>query len=484
MLDLVLVTPDYHCGVVESAGSWLNCGFVYIAGELRRHGVRVQIYDAMTKRHSVRRIGQELAARQPKAVASTAYTSTFPAAAALLKQVKKLIPNCVTIIGGVHPTFMWEEVLTDCPWIDVVVRGEGEEVLPRLMAVLNSREKWQEIAGLAFRATSGQIVTTGQAPFIQDLDRIEGAWDLVEWQDYTYYIFPGSRLGVISTSRGCQHNCSFCSQQKYWQQKWRGRSAEAVCREIELLATRYGVNVLLIADEYPTADRQRWEAILDWLCWRKLDLKLLLETRVDDVVRDRDLMAKYRQAGIVHIYVGVESTEQERLDLFQKGIQLNQSMEALEIINSHDIVSETSFVLGTAEETPESIARTLELAKIYNPDFAHFLLLAPWPYADIYNQLVPYIETEDYAKYNLVEPVMRSRTMSRNELMDAVLACYKEFYFHKLGQWAQLPAGFKRDYLFRSMRVILKNSFITQHVNKLGGMPQKIKELLSKTGVV
>lgn len=477
MAKIMFITPDYHCGVVESAGKWLNCGFVYMAQGLLEDGHQVVIYDAMTKNHRLNRIKKEIALFAPDIVVTSAYTSTMPAAAKLLQAVKEINPAIMTIIGGVHPSFLYVEVLRQHPYIDYVVREEGEITLKELVGILTRDGDLFNVRGIACR--DGQnIMATPSRPFIEDLDTISGAWDLVDWPDYTYYIFPGSRLAVISTSRGCKHDCQFCSQQKFWHQSWRGRSVQSVTGEIALLHSKYKVDVFLIADEYPTCDRERWEAILDWLIDRDLGIKVLLETRVDDIVRDADIMWKYKKAGVAHIYIGVEATSQETLDRFKKGIGTNDSKAALDIINSHNIVTETSFVLGTPEETRDSIRETLELAKVYNPDFAHFLLLAPWPYADMYAELKPHIETFDYSEYNLVAPVIRPTSMSREELFKEVLHCYQDFYFYKLSQWKDLTDPFKKSYVLKSMKVILNNSFITQHVPMLGTMPKKVKDLI------
>lgn len=487
-MRILLATPDYHTGILESVGKWVNCGFVYMAGELKKDGHEVIIYDAMSKGHRLATIRRNIARMKPAVVATTAYTSSMPAAARLLEEAKKSLPQAVTVIGGVHPSFCYEEVLESHPWIDVVVVGEGEVTMRELMAVLAKKgsevalspegreEHLAGVAGLAFRGREG-IVFTGPRPFIENLDEVEGAWDLVEWKDYTYYVFPRSTLAVISTSRGCKHDCRFCSQQKFWHQSWRARSPEKVLAEIEMLHRRFGVNVIMFADEYPTCDRQRWEAILDGLIERRLDVQFLMETRVDDIVRDADIMNKYREAGIVHIYVGVEATDQVKLDRFKKGILENDSKKALDLINEHGIVSETSFVLGVPEETEESIRATLELAKEYNPDFGHFLLLTPWPYADMYDELKPFIEVKDYSLYNLVTPIIKPHAMTRERLLDLVLDCYREFYFYKMGQWKKMQDPFKKEYLLRSMKIVMRNSFLTQYLSRLGNIPPKLREI-------
>ena len=173
-----------------------------------------------------------------------------------------------------------------------------------------------------------------------------------------------SRLAIVSSSRGCSQQCSFCSQQLFWQRNWRGRSPENFVGELEYLRDTYGVNVVMISDETPTLERERWEKILDLLIERNVGTKILMETRVDDILRDEDIMWKYQKAMIDHIYVGVEATTQEALDIFKKDIKVEQSKKALDLINKYNIVSETSFVLGMPDDTVEKIRNTVELAKV------------------------------------------------------------------------------------------------------------------------
>ncbi|EKD40769.1 MAG: hypothetical protein ACD_74C00187G0003, partial [uncultured bacterium] len=281
-----LVTPPYHSGVVESAGTWLNLGFVYIAGSLRQCGYEVDYYDAMAHWHTWDDIKARLRSFKPQVVATTAYTASIVDALDLLRLAKEINPQTITVLGNVHATFCYDELLSDpeCP-IDFIVRGEGEQTLPRLLDCLNAGGDAAQIPGLAFRRDK-EIAVTEAASFIADLDTLTPAWDLVEWPIYSYHPKPGSTLAIVSSSRGCRMNCSFCSQQLFWQRTWRGRNPECFVAELELLRDRFGVDVVMLADEIPTLDRRRWEKILDLLIQRKVGVKLLMETRVDDILRD------------------------------------------------------------------------------------------------------------------------------------------------------------------------------------------------------
>ncbi|MEN8262916.1 MAG: cobalamin-dependent protein [Nitrospirota bacterium] len=475
---VLFITPPYHCGVVEVAGHWIPLTFVYLAGAVREAGFRPVIYDAMTKRHGHKEIKKRIKEEKPRYVASTAITSTVVDALEVLKNAKELNPDVITIIGGVHPNFMFEEVLENS-YVDYVVRGEGEETLTELLLSLEKGKGLEKVKGISYR-NKGKVVSTPPRPFIKDLDSLPAAWDLIEWKDYRYFVIPKSRLGSVSTSRGCSHDCTFCSQQKFWHQSWRGRKPESIVMEIEHLRKHFGVNVFLLPDEHPTHERDRWEKLLDLLIENELDIYLLMETRAEDIVRDRDILWKYRRAGIVHIYIGVEATDQETLDLIKKDVNVEIGMEAIRLIHEHDMITETSFLLGFPHETKQSAAKTLKLSKIYNPDFAHYLALAPWPYAEMYKELKPYIKIYDYRKYNLIDPVIKPENMSLKAIDWAIIDSYRSFYMGKLKELMTMKDEFKRRYLLRSMKLIMNSSFIVDKLGSLGEMPPQVKALMNK----
>ncbi len=474
---ILLITPPYHSGVVESAGVWLNVGFVYIAGSLRRAGYEPVIYDAMSHWHEYDDIGKRIEAEQPDVVATTAFTAEIVDALEVLKLAKKINPKVITVIGNVHPTFCYEEILRapDNP-VDYIVRGEGEETMVDLMNALAAQDELSAVKGIAYRQ-KGMIVVTPQREYIKDLDSLPMAWDLVDWSIYTYKPMEGSILAIVSSSRGCSQKCSFCSQQLFWERTWRGRSPENFVAELEYLRDTYGVNVVMLADETPTLDRKRWEAILDLLIERRVGTKILMETRVDDILRDEDIMEKYKEAKIDHIYVGVESTSQATLDIFNKNIKVEESRRALQLINEYDIVSETSFVLGMPGDTVESIRSTVELAKFYNPDLAFFLAIAPWPYSEIYADLKDHIAVQDYRKYNLVEPVLKPEQMTLDEVSAELGKAAREFYVHKMNTLDEMTPR-KREFMIKVVHIIATSSYLAKTMK--GTMPQDVKAMLEK----
>ena len=463
--QILLVTPPYHSGVVESAGSWMPLSLLYVGGALQTAGFGVALYDAMTKFHTHDEVRATLRLEQPNAVMVSCVTATVVDGIEVCRMAKEEIPGVLTVLGGTHPTFMYEEILREHPEVDVVVCGEGELTSVELMQAWEARADLAKVNGLAFRR-DGKVLATPKRAFIHNLDVLEPSWNLVPWKEYTYRPKPDSILAVISSSRGCKQHCSFCSQRLFWKESWRAVSAKRFVDQIQMLRDQYGVDVAMIADEIPTLDEARWQRILDLLIERNLGTTLLMETRVDDILRDAEILPRYRQAGIEHIYVGVESVNQATLDVFKKDAKVEQGKRAIELINANNIISETSFVMGMPDETPAEMQRTIELAKFYDPDMAFFLAITPWPYADLYESVKDHIVTRDYRKYNLVEPVIKPVSMTIDEVRAELFRGFREFYHDKMKRMATMPP-WKQEFMKSLMKLLMEHSYLRDQMADL-----------------
>ncbi|MGC4116859.1 MAG: radical SAM protein [Myxococcales bacterium] len=474
-MRVLFVTPPYHCGVVEAAGRWIPLQLVYLAGAARAAGFDCEIYDAMSLAVDHAAIEKRLDESRPDVVCISAITSTYPDAAVIARAAKAR--GATTVMGGVHPSFMFREVLASGD-VDYVVVGEGETTLAELLRCLSAKDDPKKVPGLAF-VRDGQPLRTAARPRLESLDPLPMAWDLLDWTPYTLFVQPGSRLAAVSTSRGCMYACSFCSQTQFWEKTWRARSPECVADEIARLKRDFGVTVVLLTDEYPTGERERWQRLMQRLVELDLGVDLLLETRAQDIVRDEDLLPLWRKAGVLHVYIGVEATDQATLDLVNKESSVDAGRKALQLLKQHGFISETSFVLGFPNETPEHVQETLRLSKQYDPDFAHYLALAPWPYAPLGKELDAKIATRDYRKYNLIDPVIQPDAMSLADIDRAIAECYRSFYMEKAMEFVRLPPGPRREYLLMSTKLIMGTSFVKSKMAAAGGMPEDVKRMLA-----
>jgi len=477
--EILLLTPPYHCGVVEAAGRWLPLNLLYVAQAARAAGVEPSLYDSASLFTGWDEIRAELRARKPRFVGSYAITATIDKCLEMGRIVKQELPDAIYILGGVHPTFMWQEVLEapDSP-VDYIVRGEGERSTEMLLRALSKGGDPERVPGVAWRGSGGEAHSNPPTPFMPDLEDYPADFDIVDWPVYRYFVIPDARLGAVATSRGCRYSCTFCSQQKFWKKSWRGREPAAVVEEIRRLYDDHGVSVILLTDEYPTEEPDRWEEFLDRMIALKREIYLLMETRAPDIVRDARMLPKYRRAGIVHVYIGLEATDQAILDRVQKNASVEEGRESIELIAAHGMLSETSFVLGFPEETEASVKRTLEAARYFSPDMAHFIAITPWPYSDIYDELEPHIAIRDYSKYNLIEPIIKPIEMTLREIDEAMIRCYRDFYMGKMATFHGYSDAFRRHYMLSSMKLIMGSSFIVEKMGKLG-MPAAMSKIIA-----
>ena len=230
-MKVLFITPPFHAGVVEVAGRWVPLYFVCLAGAVRKGGHEPYIYDAMTKDTGFEEIEKKIREISPDVVATTAITCTSPDAIEVMELAKKINPEITTVCGGIHASFMYEEMFGLTGSIDYIIVGEGETTIVELLNALSNGKGTAAVKGLAYKE-GDMVVRTDKRPYIEDLDTVGMAWDCLDWEDYTYFILPGSRLGAIDTSRGCSQKCTFCSQQKFWEGTWRARTPEGIIREL------------------------------------------------------------------------------------------------------------------------------------------------------------------------------------------------------------------------------------------------------------
>ena len=462
-MRIMLIHPNYHSGGAEIAGNWPPAWVAYLAGSLKNAGFTDVVFvDAMTNHLSDDEIRAEIEKANPDMVGTTAITPSIYKAERVLEIAKEVNPEIVTVIGGVHATFMYKQVLSEAPWIDVVVRGEGEEIIVDLCtAVLNGR--WPQdrnaIRGLAFRE-GDTIVASPAAPTVKNVDAISPDWSLLEWEKYIY-IPLGVRVAIPNMARGCPFTCTFCSQWKFWRD-YRVRDPKKVVDEIEALVRDHQVGFFILADEEPTINKKKFMAFCQDLIDRGLpdEIKWGINTRVTDILRDIDDLKFYRAAGLVHVSLGTEAAAQLKLDRFNKETTIEDNKRAIRALRDADIFVEAQFIVGLENETAETLEETYQMARDWDPDLANWSMYTPWPYTPLFQELGDKVEIYDFDKYNFVTPIIKPDAMERGELLDRVMNNYRRFYMKKaLFDYPWKGKGFRRRYLLGCLKAFLKAGF-------------------------
>ncbi|EGV20148.1 magnesium-protoporphyrin IX monomethyl ester anaerobic oxidative cyclase [Thiocapsa marina] len=460
-MRILFIHPNYHSGGAEIAGNWPPAWVAYLTGALKTAGyTQVRFVDAMTNDLSEEQVREAVASYAPDIVGCTAITPSIYKAQRLLEIVKEVDPKIVTVLGGVHATFMYQQVLGEAPWIDAIVRGEGEEIIVDLVRTI-AEGRWPEergkVKGIAY-AVDGKIIATPAAPTVKDLDAITPDWSVLEWDKYNY-IPLNKRVAIPNMARGCPYTCSFCSQWKFWRD-YRIRDPKKVVDEIETLMRDHDVGFFILADEEPTINRKKFIAFCEELIARNLGILWGINTRVTDILRDEDVLPLYRKAGLIHVSLGTEAAAQLKLDRFNKETTVADNKRAIGLLRDAGILTEAQFIVGLENETAETLEETYQMARDWKPDLANWAMYTPWPFTDLFRELGDKVEIFDYEKYNFVTPIIKPAAMDRAELLDRVMHNYRRFYMHKaLFSYPWAGSGERRRYLLGCLKAFLKAGF-------------------------
>jgi len=410
-------------------------GLAYVAGFLRARGIWVRIIDCTALRWDWRRLREAMARLEPDVVGVGGPTCYARRALEVLRMAKEeLGPDVLTVAGGPHFTLTAHESLAESPFLDVIVMGEGELTAYELVRAVEEGRDLRSVRGLALRDGSGRVITTGERPLIKDLDSLPlPAWDLLPMERYRLVAW-GKRATMLVSSRGCPFKCSFCSERIFWRGVWRPHGPKRVVDEMELVAKRYGKDLIWFGDDTFNLDRRRNIAICREIIERGLNVAWGIEARADLIVRDKDIIGLMKEAGLFWVLVGVEAATDAELRRLGKGITMAQVREAFRVLRDHDIITQAMFIIGERKDTKASILAKERLAEELDVDFAIFTPLTPFPGTPLYEQALRegWIEVHDWSKYDLAHAIMPTETLSRREVEALMLVCYRRFFLRPL----------------------------------------------------
>lgn len=467
---IVLINPPHTAIGSRIPGEHLPpLGLLSVGGPLLDAGFEVSLLDADLENLPLMAITGHVCQAQP-AVAMLGHSGSSSAHATvveLCRLLKQALPSLIIIYGGVHPTYHWQEILRDCPAIDIIVRGEGEQTALSLLEALRDSRPLDGVKGIAFRHL-GQVMGTPPAPPLRDLDAYRVGWELIDHARYSYW--GGKRAVVVQFSRGCPYPCSYCGQRGFWT-RWRHRDPVAFARELARLYREHGVELINLADELPTGSRKAWQAFLEALIAEDVPLLLVGSTRAGDIVRDADILHLYRRAGVIRFLLGIESYDEATLASINKRADVSEDRQAIRLLRQHGIVSMATYVLGFAEEGDRDYWRSFRHLLRYDPDQIQLIYATPhrWTpfYATVEHRRVIQTDTRrwDYKHqvlavqrvpawrvflwFKLIEVAMQARPRALGRILlhrDADF-CHAMRWYSRIGRrvWFHEVAEFLRD---------------------------------------
>jgi radical SAM superfamily enzyme YgiQ (UPF0313 family) len=462
--SICLINPPV-IGVMEpwyDTPDFVRTGLAYLAGYLRAHSdVQITIIDAKFERLDFSKVLDRVREIRPDIVGLTAFTNEIKPAAYTAAAIKKELPECITIIGGVHVTAIPEETLKEFASFDIGVIGEGEETLLELVNNIRGKGNLEEVKGIIFR-TRDVLKKTTARPRIADQDSIPyPAWDLLP-RAQTYY---------VQSERGCPLNCIFCMNPNG--RVARKRSIENVMGELNLLINTYKPQRISFGDELFSVDMPRTRQMLDVMIQEGFGNKVKWDVQTHVLYVDYEMFLQFKKANVDRVELGIETGDPDTLKKIGKGTNLDKIEAAISAGRRAGVPIGTFFLFGQPNETIESLRRTVDLAVKINPVLPMFGLMTPYPGTEVAKMAAKgeggyRLLTTNWDEYNKqIGGAMEFANLSRREIEWFQVKAYLKVYlfnyrfkdlFYFL--WEYRKAAFQV-----LKKIVLRRSSVAEHLD-------------------
>jgi anaerobic magnesium-protoporphyrin IX monomethyl ester cyclase len=449
-------------------------GIIQLGAYLEREvkDVQIQVLDCNAEKVDWRGMERRIESCGPDIVASSSLaTCNTYAVVKTLETAKRIAPNALTVTGGQHFTATAQESLSAYPEVDVVVRGEGERTFAELVSRAGMKSAFPKIEGISFRY-DGKIVHNPPRPLIGDLEDLPfPGYHLVK-DTVGRYRFPGmagekAPYALIEGARGCAHECTFCTQWRHWQARWRTKSAKRIADEMDYCNRTFGSEFIWLTDDNFDAGNRPSE-LAEEIIERRMpdDVSWFVQARCDDIIRNREALPRLRKSGLNWVLLGVENSSQSTLEGFKKGITPQDARTAVKLLQENGIFAHAVVIIGQRKDTRESIAKLREFANELDPDFVMFGILTPFPGTEIYSEAERngWIADRNWSHYDMIHAIMPTETLSAMEVQEELYGCYRDFY----GSWGRRFKGlFSGNQLKRRMFWHMAQSGVMEQIKSL-----------------
>jgi radical SAM superfamily enzyme YgiQ (UPF0313 family) len=334
--------------------------------------------------------------------------------------VSQLPPEVCTIVGGYKATEEVEALFNRCPNIDMIVRGEGEDIIKQVVTGVPCKD----IRGLSYRE-NGRVVHNEIAP-LPDITRIPFPDRALRKHNYCL-IKHGVRLSkhtfdTLLTTRGCPFKCKFCtfSLNPLGQKRnYKERPVELVIEELKTVTA----DVVLISDDNFFTNPKRSEQLCDLIIENKIKKIFIAQTRID-IAKHPRVLDKAEKAGFKVFLIGVESPHDRILKQLQKGFTQQQVRDAFSILTHYDFYLHGYFIYGNIGETEEEMLYIPKFAKEIKLDSITFQKLR----IERFSPLKEVVEETPGYYYNHIGGSVYSDHYGRKELRQIRNRIRSEFY--------------------------------------------------------
>ncbi len=308
------------------------------------------------------------------------------------KAVKAARPTVPVMLGGWHPSTLAGQSLK-APYVDIVVRGQGEVTFGEILDRLQSHSSLEGVRGCSYRAADGCIIHNAPRPTVNISELPPKAYDLIDIEPYARLC--GRRWVYYTSSHGCPYDCSFCSNASLYGRAWNALPADRVVRELVDVVRRFRLELVSVVDDNFLVDRQRGIDIASGLIESGVKFDWCVQTTANFLLRSTDEDVRLmRQSGLSRVFIGAESGSDDVLRSVNKvrfqGTRILH--QVAEKCFRAGITCTFSLIFGLPDETEDDRRQTLALIREIKTKYPttefHSNIYTPYPGAPNFRHAV------------------------------------------------------------------------------------------------
>ena len=370
-------------------------GLYYVGAALRENHYNCEILNWHQVNRTPERIRETLVEKAPDVIGLSVLHANRWGAIEIARIAKEVDPSVTVVFGGVGATLLWEHFLLHFNEIDLCVLGEGEDAFLKVVQAIEDRDSGaiEKIAGIALRK-GGTVVKTGEPVRIRDLDRLP---DPATWFTYQH----------VTSTRGCQGNCTFCGSPRLWGRKVRFHSPGYFVDQLQRLHQK-GVGFFYFSDDTFMLKKDRVIEICREILERGLRISWAAISHVNYV--DEEVLSWMRRAGCTQISYGVESGSPKIRRLLNKNTRTEEIKKAFSLTTRYGILSRAYFIYGCPGENWDTIQQTIDLIHAIKPLGVIFYILDIFPGTALYDDFVKRSKVTDEIWLRRIEDIMYFET--------------------------------------------------------------------------
>lgn len=335
-------------------------------------------------------------------------------------------PKTTVVMGGPHASFMPEEALDHC---DYVVIGEGEDAFPALVQRLETNTPVSGVEGLAFQENNETVYGRKRSPNVDFKTLPSPDFGLSPQLGKKEDIPP-----ILVTSRGCPHDCSFCSVTAMFGRKYRFKSVEQVISELQPVLHR---SVCFGDDNFCANPVHTKKLLREMIARKSVPLRWSGQMCVN-AASDDEMLDLMQQTHCRTAYIGIESVNPDTLKKYGKQHHVDEVAKCVEKLHDHRIGIHGMFVVD-ADDAPDTARRIVDYAIETDMETIQIFSLTPFPGTKSFEDNKDRILHRHWNWYDGMHVVVEPRRASAHDMQRAIIDQMKRFYSLKRGLTAYRP---------------------------------------------